>query len=318
MPSIAPTLAEPAAKVRRKSVWNEIKKNRYSYLFILPGMIFLFVFMYYPMYGVTLAFKEYMINKGIMHSPWVGFRNFSTLQEDPLFWDAFWNTFRMGFWYIATGFPATIILALLINELGARRYKRLLQTIYTFPNFLSWVIVAGVMLNFLSTEGVINQILHLFGSPGYEFLADSSLTRPLMYITSIWKGAGWGAIIYLAAIAGINPEQYEVAEIDGANRYQKMWYITWPGIKSTAVILLILAFGGIMNGAFDQILNLTNPITQDAAEVLDTYIYRVTFNSSIFDYGFSTAMGLFKSAINFIFLILANKIAKMLGEGGIM
>lgn len=271
------------------------------------------------MYGLTLAFKDFKISAGILGSPWADpiYKNFVTMFGQDAFWRAFLNTFRMGFWYIITGFPGPIILAMLLNELRANRYKKVLQTVYTFPNFLSWVIIGGLMTTLFSSEGFVNMIIRMCGGETYNFLTNADLIRPLLYATNVWKGVGWSAILYLAAMAGISPELYEAAEVDGANRYHKMLYITWPGIKSTAVILLILAFGGIMNNGFDQILNMVNPVVQDAAENMDTYIYRKTFQDKP-NYGFSTAMGLAKSVINFVFLLAANKIAKLLGEGGIM
>jgi len=305
--------------IKSGKLWRRIVKNKWTYLFLLPGIVSLIIFSYWPMYGLILAFKNFKINLGILKSPWADpfLKHFLTIMDDTQFWNAFINTFRMGFWYIITGFPAPIILAILINELKGKKYKKFLQTIYTFPNFLSWVIVGGLMVNLFSSEGLINILIRMFGSNTYDFLANNGLIRPLLYSTNVWKGAGWAAIIYLAAIAGINTELYEAAEVDGANRFQKMLYITWPGIKATAVILLILDFGGIMNNGFDQILNMTNPVVESTVEVMDTYIFRRTFLKPP-DYGFSTAMGLMKSVINFAFLITANKIAKLMGEGGIM
>lgn len=308
-----------SSRVNSKKLWSRIVKNRWTYLFLLPGIIAILIFSYWPMYGLTLAFKDFNINKGIVDSPWADpfLKNFMSIKNDPKFWDAFINTFRMGFWYIITGFPAPIILAILINELRAEKYKRVLQTVYTFPNFLSWVIVGGLMVNLFSSEGLVNNVIKKFGGNPYDFLANKQIIRPLLYLTNVWKGAGWAAIIYLAAISGINPELYEAAEVDGANRFQKIIHITWPGIKSTAVIMLILNFGGIMNNGFDQILNMTNPVVESTVEVVDTYIYRRTF-LAVPNYGFSTAMGFMKSIINFIFLLTANKIAKLMGEGGIL
>lgn len=304
---------------KHSDLWKRIKKNRWTYLFVLPGLIFILIFCYGPLYGLTLAFKDYKISAGILGSPWADplYKNFVMMWGKRDFWAAFFNTFRMGFWYILLGFPAPIILAILLNELGGKRLKKVLQTIYTFPNFLSWVIVGGLMTTLFSSEGFINTIIYNLGGTKYSFLTNTSLIRPLLYASDVWKGAGWGAILYLAAIAGISPELYEAAEVDGANRFQKILYITWPGIKSTAVIMLILAFGGIMNNGFDQILNMVNPVVQDAAETLDTYIYRKTFQDKP-NYGFSTAMGLMKSVINFVFLVAANKISKLFGESGVM
>ena len=307
------------AKTGKKSLWGQIQKHRWVYFFLLPGILYLVIFSYVPMYGLTLAFKDFKISAGILGSPWSQplYKNFVTMIGQKSFWGAFFNTFRMGFWYILTGFPGPIILALLLNELKGTRYKKVLQTVYTFPNFLSWVIIGGLMTTLFSSEGFINMIIRMCGGETYNFLTDTDLIRPLLYATNVWKGAGWSAILYLAAMAGISPELYEAAEVDGANRFHKMLYITWPGIKPTAVILLILAFGGIMNNGFDQILNMVNPVVQDAAENMDTYIYRKTFQDKP-NYGFSTAMGFAKSVINFVFLLAANKIAKLLGEGGVM
>ncbi len=306
-------------ETRKKNLGKRILQNKWVYLFLLPGIAYLILFSYVPMYGLTLAFKDFKISAGIFGSPWSDplYKNFAKMFDQPDFWRAFFNTFRMGFWYILTGFPMPIILAMLLNELKANRYKKVLQTIYTFPNFLSWVIIGGLMTTLFASDGFVNMIIRMCGGETYNFLTDTDLIRPLLYASNVWKGAGWSAIMYLAAMSGISPELYEAAEVDGANRFHKMLYITWPGIKPTAVILLILAFGGIMNNGFDQILNMVNPVVQDAAENIDTYIYRKTFQDKP-DYGFSTAMGLSKSVINFVFLLAANKIAKLLGEGGVM
>lgn len=306
-------------ETNKKSLWKRIKQNKWTYLFLLPGVAFLILFCYVPLYGLLLAFKDFKISAGITASPWADpiFKNFTMMIDQKAFWAAFFNTFRMGFWYIVTGFPAPIILALLLNELKGKRYKKVLQTVYTFPNFLSWVIIGGLMTTLFASDGFINMVIRACGGEAYNFLTNANLIRPLLYGSNVWKGAGWSAILYLAAISNISPELYEAAEVDGANRFHKMRYITWPGIKPTAVILLILAFGGIMNNGFDQILNMVNPVVKDAAENIDTYIYRMTFQNKP-NYGFSTAMGLSKSIINFVFLIAANKIAKLLGEGGVM
>ena len=306
-------------ETRKKNLGKRILQNKWVYLFLLPGIAYLILFSYVPMYGLTLAFKDFKISAGIFGSPWSDplYEHFAKMFDQSDFWRAFFNTFRMGFWYILTGFTMPIILAMLLNELNANRYKKVLQTVYTFPNFLSWVIIGGLMTTLFASDGFVNMIIRMCGGETYNFLTDTNLIRPLLYASNVWKGAGWSAIMYLAAMSGISPELYEAAEVDGANRFHKMLYITWPGIKPTAVILLILAFGGIMNNGFDQILNMVNPVVQDAAENIDTYIYRKTFQDKP-DYGFSTAMGLSKSVINFVFLLAANKIAKLLGEGGVM
>lgn len=306
-------------QLNSQSLYKRIRKNYWVYLFLVPGMASLLLFAYWPMYGIVLAFKEYRMDLGIFGSEWADpwYKYFVLMTKDKMFWKAFWNTFRMGFWYIITGFPAPILLAILLNEVRNQKYRKLLQTVFTIPNFLSWVVVGSLMMSLLSSDGLLNVALKTMGFSPYDFLADKDLIRPLLYITEVWKSSGWSAIIYLAAIAGINPELYEAASIDGANRFQSILYITWPGIKATAVILLILRFGGILNQGFDQILNMVNPVVQNEAEILDTYIYRITFQSAP-NYGLSTAMGILKSVINFAFLLVANKIAKFMGEEGIM
>lgn len=307
-------LSEHSQKTLHK-LW----KYRWIYLFLLPGLIQMIVFDYVPMYGVSLAFKEYKFSLGIFGSNWADpwYKYFALMARDQQFWKAFFNTFRMGFWYIVIGFPAPIILALLLNEVGNKRYKKSLQLIYTIPNFFSWVVVGGIMMSFLSSDGFLNILLKMIGTQGYDFLSNKNLIRPILYATEVWKSAGWSAIIYLAAISNIDPQLYEAAEVDGANRFQKMRYITWPCIKATVVILLILAFGNILNNGFDQILNMVNPVVQNEAEILDTYIYRITFKSTP-NYDLSTAMGLLKSVINLVFLLGANKIAKLFGQDGIL
>lgn len=304
---------------KKKSLGKKVLENKWVYLFLLPGVLFLIVFAYVPMYGLLLAFKDFHIREGIMGSPWSDpiLKNFTMMAHDPKFWDAFVNTLRMGFMYIITGFPAPIILAILINELRVNKIKKVLQTVYTFPNFLSWVVVGGMFISLFSADGFVNIIVRSFGGETTDFLVKENLVRPMLYGSAVWKSAGWSAILYMAAITGINPELYEAAEMDGANRFHKILYVTWPGIKSTAVILLILSFGGIMGGGIDQILNMVNPVVKDMAETVDTFIYRRTFQS-IPNYGFSTAIGLSKSIINLIFLLTANKLAKLMGEGGVM
>ena len=294
-----------------------IRINWVLYAMLIPGLLNLIIFKFLPMYGVVVAFQDYSPKGGFFGSTWVGLKHFRAFFRDPFCWRVIGNTFILGIESLIFSFPAPIILALLLNELRSRHYKNTLQVIYTFPNFLSWVIVGGLMTTIFAGEGVINSLIRASGGQTYGFLTDKGLIRPLLYATSIWKGTGWSAILYLAGIAGISPELYEAAEVDGANRFHKMWYITWPEIRSTAVILLILAFGGIMSKGYDQILNMTNAVVRDAAETIDTYIYRITFQEKP-KYGFSTAIGLSKSVINFAFLLLANKLAKALGEGGIM
>jgi putative aldouronate transport system permease protein len=268
------------------------------------------------MAGLQLAFKTFNARQGIWGSKWVGLLNYSYVVRDPTFWRAMRNTVVISLQRLAFQFPVPIILALLINEFSARRYKRVLQTIFTFPNFLSWVIISGIMFNLLEANGLINSILKASGGDSINFLSSTKLIRPLLYITENWKSAGWGSIIYLAAIAGIEMEQYESAIIDGASRFQRMRFITLPGIYETIIIMLILAVGNIMNAGFDQIFNLGNVAVQGKIDMLDWYIYRITFQGSA-DFAFSTAISLMKAVVNFAFLIAANQVSRMVSGTGL-
>jgi putative aldouronate transport system permease protein len=269
-----------------------------------------------PMSGLQLAFKQYNAKLGIWGSKWVGGLNYSFVFRDPTFWRAMRNTVTISLQRLLFQFPVPIILALLINELNHRRYKRVLQTIFTFPHFLSWVIISGLMFNLLESKGLINNILEVLNLEQQNFLGSQSLIRPILFITENWKSAGWSAIIYLAAIAGIDMEQYESAIIDGAGRLQRMIYITLPGIRETIIILFILAVGGIMNAGFDQIFNLGNVAVQGKIDILDWYIYRVTFQGNT-DFGFSTAISFMKAVINFTFLLAANQISRIVTKTGL-
>jgi len=269
------------------------------------------------MYGVLLAFKDFKTNLGILRSPWIGLQHFEYIVNDPFFWQAFRNTIFISVGRIIFQFPFPIILAILLNEMVFVRYKKVLQTIYTFPHFLSWVIVAGIVKNFLMLDGPVNKILLLLGlDKPINFLAIPSIFRPILYATEIWKGAGWNSIIYLAAIATINHELYEAAIVDGANRFRRIIHITLPSIRDTIVLLLLLSIANVMNAGFDQIFNMYNPVVKSISEIIDTYIYNITFLARP-DFGYSTAVGLFKSVINLLLLVIGDRCAKALGSRGI-
>jgi putative aldouronate transport system permease protein len=287
------------------------------YTLLIPGIIFYIVFSYIPLSGLTLAFKQFRANLGIWGSPWTGFQNFEYVFRDRAFWQSIQKTIYINLGRLVFQFPAPIILALLFNELRMRRYKRVLQTIYTFPHFFSWIIVGSIITNTLAINGLVNQIIQAAGGTPVSFLGSRGLFVPLLYITDIWKAAGYGSIIYLASISGIDVQQYEAAEIDGATRWQQLIHITLPNIMPTVIIMFILACGGLMTAGFDQIFNLSNAAVKDVSEVLDMYIYRITFQSAP-DFGFSTAVSLFRSIINMTLILGANKIAKMLGGDGLI
>jgi len=299
-------------------IGKDIKKHKEKYVLILPGFAWYIIFAYIPIAGLTLAFRRFMARYGIFGSPWVGLRNFENVFADPAFMESIWTTLIINGGRLLFVFPFPILLALFFNEVRIGRSKKILQSIFTFPHFLSWVIVASIMVNVLGRHGLVNSFSYmLFGTEPISFLGTPALFRPIVYITDIWKSAGWSAIIYMAAIAGIDTEQYEAAEIDGASRLQRMWSITLPNIKPTIIVLFILAVGNLMTGGFDQIFNLSNPATIRVAETIDMYIYRITFLGSI-DFSFSAAVSLFRSAINLTLLVVANVVVKRIGGTGLL
>lgn len=293
-----------------------LEKERY--VLILPGIVWYAIFAYIPIFGLTLAFRKYMAKLGMFGSPWVGLKNFERVFADPAFFASILTTLRINAGRLLFVFPFPILFALLINEVRLGRSKKILQSIYTFPNFLSWVIVASIMINVLGQRGLVNGFLNsVFGSKPVAFLGRPEYFRPVVFVTDVWKTAGWSAIIYMASISGIDMEQYEAAEIDGASRLQRIWYITLPGIKTTIMVLFILAVGNLMSGGFDQIFNLSNSATMKVAETLDMYIYRITFKGSV-DFGFSSAVALFRSVINMLLLIFADRVSKAVGGSGLL
>ena len=274
------------------------------------------IFAYGPMSGLLLAFKTYSAKGGIWGSPWCGLENFRYVFRDAAFFRSVFTTLKINIGRLLIQFPAPILLALLLNECVLKRYKKLAQTIFTFPHFLSWVIVASLVTNTLSMDGLINNLLAALGLEKVNFLGSSRLFVPILYITENWKSAGWSAIIYLAALSGIDVDQYEAAKLDGANRWQTMLHVTLPNLKPTIIVMLVLSIGNLMTGGFDQIFNLSNPAVEEVSEILDMYIYRVTFGS-VPDFGFSMAISLFRSLVNCMFLIVADKGSKKLGGSGL-
>ena len=302
-----------SAKKTLHSMW----EYRWIYLMLIPCIAYFVIFKYVPMYGIQLAFKDYVL-KGIAASPWNDFAHFKYMMSEPQFLPALRNTLIISFYRILFGFPFPILLAIMINEVYMPRYKKVLQTIYTFPHFLTWVVMAGIMLNLLGSTGMVRKICELF-VPGigesWNLLYNKSAFRSILVISDIWKEAGWGTIIYLASITGIDQSLYEAATIDGANRFQRIWYITIPGIMNMIAIQFVLRVGAVMEGGFDQIFNLYTAPVYDTGDIIDTYIYRLSFvKSSGVNLGFPTAVGLFKNVINFILLMLANGVTRALGQ----
>ncbi|THF75773.1 ABC transporter permease [Cohnella fermenti] len=304
--------SNPARGKRGRAIW----ESRYLYVLLLPLMAYMALFQYVPMYGLLLSFKEYNY-QSITGSPWTGLDNFRELFGMYEFKRVFSNTLIIAFGRLLFEFPVPILFALLINEVRRKRARTFYQIVYTFPHFLSWVIISGIMLNFLGDMGVFNIILQSLGMEKTNLLTDAGSFKGVLFGTSIWKELGWGTIIYLAAISGINPEMYESAEIDGAGRLRKITAITWPAIKGTVLVLFILALGNVMGGAgFDQIFNMDNAAVRDSSDILDTYIYRATFLQGA-SFGFTTAVSLFKSVINCLLLLAAHYAVKSRGHGGL-
>ena len=305
------------AALLSKEKWGKtlsyIKRNRHYYLLLLPGLIYYIIFHYVPMYGIIIVFKDFSFKKGILGSDWIGLENFRYLFHLSEFWNVFRNSLILSLLRLFASFPVSVILALMLNEIGNRKYQRITQTLVYLPHFISWVVLGGIMVNFLSpTWGVINQVLKNLGFTPIFFMGKPEYFRPLVIISSIWKEAGWGTILYLAAMTGIDTELYDAASVDGANRIQKMRYITLPGIRSTIVLSFILRTGSLMSNGFEQIYILQNSQNISVSEVFETYTYKMGLGNG--RYSFSTAVGLFTTVISLIMMLITNYIAKKGGE----
>ncbi|WP_435171464.1 ABC transporter permease [Paenibacillus glycanilyticus] len=289
------------------------------HLMIIPGVLLLFVFSYLPMYGVVTAFQDYNLFKGFADSPWAGTKHFRMFFHSPDFWTIMRNTVVVSLLKLIFSFPAPIALALLLNEVGKAAFKRIIQTVSYLPHFLSWVIVGGFVISMLSVDnGSINILLmklHLIDEP-VNWLSESNYFWGILIASNVWKDIGFASIVYLAAISGIDPHLYESASIDGANRFRQMFSITVPSIMPVIVIFMILAVGNVMNAGFEDILILTNngvnAIVRNVSDVIDTYVYRIGIQNQRFSY--AAAVGLFKSAINVLLLIGANRLARKSGQ----
>lgn len=310
---------ETQLKPKRKKgkVLRQIKNDWLLYVMLLPILVWYFIFCYLPIGGISLAFKEYQYNLGIWKSPWVGFQHFKTMMADRDFRQAFINTIILSGGRIIFQFPIPIIVAVLLNEIRHARVKKLFQTVFTFPHFISWVVLSGILLNMFSSSGIVNQILPKMGLEKMFPLISPDGFRPFIWISNIWKEFGWDSIIYMAALTSIDPQQYEAAAIDGANRFQRMIHVSWPGIRGTVTIMLILAVGSIMSGAsFDQVFNLYSAPVYSTGDIIDTYVYRMAFSNGA-DMGYTTAVGLLKSVISVFMIWGANKVTTSMGEAGL-
>ena len=314
--SAAPVATTPKTHSKTHKLLKRIWEHRILYLFIFPCVVFLLLFSYYPMYGATLAFKDYKYNLGILGSPWIGFKHFEDFISSPEFWVVIKNTVIISGLKILFGFPAPIILALLLSEVRKSKFKRMIQTMSYLPNFVSWVVVISLMtVIFTPYGGIINNFRKELGLESVFYMGTKEYFYPMVVLSDIWKNAGWGSIVYLSAISGVSQELYEAAIIDGAGRLKCTWHITLPGIKGTIGIMFIFAVGGILNAGFDQILLLQQPANNQISEILDTFVLKTGLNYGRFEY--ATAIGLFKSVFALALMSITNVISQKFLEVGI-
>lgn len=289
--------------------WKLIRGNLDMYLLLIPGLAFLLLFKYTPMYGIVIAFQDFNIFGGISGSEWVGMAQFERLLQSDEFLQVLVNTLLISLYKITILFPIPIVIALMLNEVRRMFFKRTIQTIIYLPHFLSWVIISGLFLNILSpTGGIVNEIIRSFGGEPISFFTDNSLFRSLVVFTAGWKEIGWNAIVFIAAIAGIEQEQYEAAAIDGAGRIRQMWSISLPGMLPTIVLMFILRIGSLLEAGTEQILTMYNPLVYETGDVIGTYVYRMGLGQQ--DYSFSTAVGLFNSAVGFLLIVIGNMLSR--------
>ncbi len=292
----------------RGTLWKEVKKFKHIYIILIPAILYYLIFHYAPMGGLAIAFQKFSITKGIFGSRWVGLRNFSSFLSDVYFWRLLRNTLMLNFWGLVFGFPAPILFALLLNEIRNERFKKSVQTITYMPHFLSSVVVCSLVLTFVSSQGCINSIINFFGGDTVRFMSDPKYFYRIYVISDIWQQLGWNSVLFIAAIAGIDQELYEAASIDGAGRFRKIVHVTIPGIMGTIMIVLIMRVGRMLSVGYDKIILLYNPAIYETADVISTYVYRRGMLDG--DYSYSTAVGLFNSVFNFIFLMSANALSK--------
>ncbi|MFS0838279.1 ABC transporter permease [Paenibacillus sp. 1P03SA] len=307
-PSSAP--AAPAVRKRKRSaVFKRVRRNWDLYLLILPVLVFFLVFEYFPMYGVQIAFKNFIATKGIWGSPWVGFKHFERFFESYYFWRLLTNTLGIGLYQLLVGFPVPIILALMINEVRSKKFSKFVQTVTYAPHFLSTVVLVGMVFIFLSPQtGLLNMAVTWFRGEPVNFLTDPGWFKSVYVLSGVWQQMGWSSIIYLAALTGIDPQLHEAARVDGASRWQRILHINLPGIMPTVTILLILNMGSLLGVGFEKVYLMQNSLNMQASDVISTHVYQ----KGIIDgqYSYSAAVGLFNSVINFILLLTVNRIAR--------
>lgn len=301
----------------KKSFLNRMKKQTPYQIMVLPGLILMAIFNFLPMYGIIIAFKDYSVFDTIAESPWVGFQYFQEFFNDPLFWDVLKNTLGISFLKLIIGFPLAIIVAVLINELIYTKFKKIIQTVSYLPHFLSWVILGGMFITWLSDAGLVNNLLmdlHLIKEP-IRFLTDANKYWSIATISDVWKELGWNTILYIAAMTGINPALYEAAKIDGASKLQQIIHITIPSIRNIIALTFVLSVGGLLGSNLDQTLVLQNPVNYQTSEVINSYVYRLGIQQG--DFSYATAIGIFISVVSVILLIVTHLVTKKINDDSI-
>ncbi len=299
----------------KKSLFKYIVTNKWLYIMLIPALLYVLIYNYVPMFGIVMAFQDFSAFDGFSSSEFIGFENFQTLFDSAMFGQVFKNSVLLSFYNLLFGFPFPILFAILLNELKQDLFKRFVQTVSYLPHFISWVVIAGMLLNYLNSTGPINFIIGKFGGDPIMFLQSTDYFRGVLVFAGIWKGVGWSSIVYLAALSGLDQQVYEAALIDGANRFQRILHITLPGIMSTVVTVLILNMGTVMNNGFDQVFLLQNPMNREVSETFETYTYVLGIMNGKF--GLSTALGLFKSVVSFVLVMSTNFIARKIGQKGL-
>lgn len=307
------SLVKTQIKNKKTTKLRQILQNWQLYLFILPAFLYFLIFHYVPMYGVQIAFKDFIPALGIWGSEWVGFEHFTRFFNSYYFWDLVKNTLGISIYELLVGFPLPIILALALNEAKDGLYKRTVQTVTYAPHFISVVVMSGMIIAFLSpTTGLINHVIQLFGFEPISFMSDPKWFKSVYVLSGVWQSTGWGTIIYLAALAGVDTQHHEAAIVDGASRFQRIWHINIPAIVPTMIILLIMNVGNILAMGFEKILLLQNPLNLESSNVIATFVYKAGLLDA--QYSFASAVGLFNAVINAILLIAVNHIAKKTSE----
>ncbi|ULL16037.1 sugar ABC transporter permease [Paenibacillus sp. H1-7] len=302
--------------LKRSLVFRDLIRDRWLYLILFPGILYFIIFKYVPMWGLVMAFQDYKPHLGFAGSPWVGLKHFERFFSEPQFWMLFRNTIILAVYNLVFFFPLPIVLALMLNEVRKEAFKRFAQTLLYLPHFVSWVVAVGIFYILFTTEGgIVNEMIARLGMEKIPFLLSEDWFRTMIISQSIWKEAGWGTIIFLAALSGVDLQLYEASRMDGAGRWRQLWHITLPAIRSTIVILFILRLGSFLDTGFEHIFLMLNSMNREVGEVFDTYVYLKGLTQA--QYSYSAAVGMFKSLVGLVLVLGANWLAKKFGEEGV-